>query len=129
MLPCFAMWRRRIVRSMTVLGAVSAMVSSCSSSAPIDMYFGKEAGTGFDAPVPTGLGGATGDGATGTGGTDGGTDGDATAPDSAVDADTDSVDTEDAPIVGTIFNFHWNRPEMGDNQLHYPSYLPNAGRA
>ena len=75
LLPCFAMWRRRIrhqiLRGTALLGAASAISLSCSSSTPIDMNIGSDAGTGFDAPVretgpdTAGVGGESG--AAGTG--------------------------------------------------------------
>ena len=86
MLPCFAMWRRRIQRGVLLLGLAPALTVSCSGSSPVDINFGTDAGAGFDAPgtggssgVGGGGGGVTGTGGdTGTGGMagpdDGGTD-------------------------------------------------------
>jgi hypothetical protein len=78
------MWCRRILRSVAVLGAASATVLSCSSSSSIDMYFGTDAGKGFDAPPREtfpgtgGAGGTAGAAGTGAGGDSGagGTTGD-----------------------------------------------------
>jgi hypothetical protein len=73
------MWRRRILRSAVVLGSASALMVACSSNAPVDINFGKEAGTGFDAPAreagtggATGAGGSDGVGGQGVGGAGGG---------------------------------------------------------
>ena len=69
LLPCFAMWRRRILHGVVLLGSASALTISCSGSSAVDMWIGSDAGSGFDAPVretgSTGTGGAGG--ATGAG--------------------------------------------------------------
>jgi hypothetical protein len=93
LLPCFAMWRPRILRGMVLLGAAAVVPAylSCSSSTPIDMNFGSDAGKNFDAPVretasdtaggvggaggDTGSGGDTGAGGAGAGGFGGSDDG------------------------------------------------------
>jgi hypothetical protein len=62
------------------LGAASAVSLACSSSTPMDMYYGTDAGVGFDAPaIDRGLGGSGGSGGDsdaggGTGGAGGASD-------------------------------------------------------
>ena len=59
------MWRRRIFRGTALIGAASAISLACSSSTPIDMYYGTDAGSGFEAPP--GVGGTSGQGGNGAG--------------------------------------------------------------
>ena len=76
MLPCFAMWRRRILHGVLLLGSAPALTVSCSGSSPTDVNFGTDAGAGFVAPdtgtisdSAPGMGGSSGGGgSTGTGG-------------------------------------------------------------
>ena len=80
MLPCFAMWRRRILRGMVLLGVAAANPVSCSSSTPVDQNIGSDAGKDFDIPVretaPDTVGGVGGAGGTSaTGGDTGGAGG------------------------------------------------------
>jgi hypothetical protein len=123
------MWRRRIIKSMTVLAALSAlgvvpaMVSSCSSSSVRDINYGKEAGTGFDAPI--GIGGASG-----LGGAGGGEDTDAGGQGGVGGVGgSDDAEAGTAGAGGTALNFDWNRQEIGDNQHQNLNNLPIAGRA
>ena len=85
MLPCFAMWRRRILHGVLLLGSAPALTVCCSGSSATDINFGTDAGAGFVAPdtgtisdSAPGMGGggeSTGtDGDTGTGGMDGSAD-------------------------------------------------------
>jgi hypothetical protein len=104
LLPCFAMWRRRILRgralstalsvsvSVSLLGAASALWLACSSSTPIDMYYGTDAGLGFDAPTPDGRGLGGSSGAGGSGGA-GGLGGSAGAAGSDAGSDDGSAGT------------------------------------
>lgn len=75
MLPCFAMWRRRILHGVVLLGSASALTISCSGTTATDIHYGTDAGAGFDAPVLEtggGVGGAGGaGGVSGAGGDQG----------------------------------------------------------
>jgi hypothetical protein len=88
LLPCFAMWRRRILHGVLLLGLASALTVSCLGSSAVDMYLGTDAGAGFHPDTAgvgdtgpgtggsSGVAGATGTGGdTGTGGVTGSDDG------------------------------------------------------
>ncbi|HET6149502.1 MAG TPA: hypothetical protein VFH68_18340 [Polyangia bacterium] len=90
------MWRRRIFRGTALIGAASAISLACSSSTPIDMYYGTDAGAGFEAPP--GVGGSSGQGGDDAGDDTGGAGGSAGATGSDAGSDTGSDETaETAP--------------------------------
>lgn len=114
MLPCFAMWRRRILCSAIVLGSASALLAACSSNAPVDINFGKEAGADFDAPArEAGSGGAPGTGgASGLGGGGGDSTGaGGAAGNPADDAGADAANGGTGGTASLIHQYqHPNRP-------------------
>jgi len=85
------MWRRRILHGVVLLGSASALTISCSGSTAIDMYFGTDAGAGFDAPAPkTGAGGNQGSGGSSGAGGDTSLGGNSGAGGSVDDGGTDA---------------------------------------
>jgi hypothetical protein len=88
------MWCRRILHGVLLLGLASALAISCSGSSATDMYFGTDAGAGFDAPmretgtdVDQGVGGSS-SGGSGSGGDVGSGGAGGSVDDGGTDADS-----------------------------------------
>ena len=97
MLPCFAMWRRRILHGVLLLGSAPALTVSCSGSSATDINFGTDAGAGFLPPDT----GTSSDCALGVGGSSGGGGGTGTGGDTGMGGNTGAAgDTGTGGMTG-----------------------------